>query len=729
MTANINTNRMNTNLDGYNSFQNSLGKYNSLQENKNIEESNANARNLDVIDDLIKYGKMKEAELAVSFIKNNDVFSNDLVFLNQISSFYNKSNDFKSALYYSNCIKSRDDDFVTLKESKINPKYYSTILGYRKNNIISKINTGEDINSDLEELRDCEDCNSDILETEMSAENNWVHGNDVQYYHDIMLASFLNKLNNINNTDVSIKEAILHSQSGQYDKSNKICEEQLQNLDNDGIGYTNEYVTLLNTYGINQLSASDGDESEANKAFSVAKKISSKIDDRENLAVANFNLALLAYKNNDENTLQTLFKEFKSDNKELVNAMRFLKINNSLSAGDKTNAEAEYSSISDSTLDSDSNGILNKTVLATLDKYFDKDTITGDRIKKKVENNKELSNKEKLEYFNILNDSLDTDKLLKLSEDFQKSDSGILKLVGETFIRSREYIDNQTKMPKNELNDIQNKLKELDKAKQGKDKIVQRNINKYLYTEYDKLFAKEMDSCQYHNAYKLYEEKVAHSTKDKPDVEKIRDTKTLITTAYMGFITTRDYSDKFSVYNHTKEYLDITLNQGDKYSKTENLLTALKKDNIKERYNVKDIKTIASAVETLGVLEMKDKNLQKAYSAFSFAKDLREHCNDNGAELANTYAGISRIALLKPSIMIEENIRPKELHQKSLDIMKRHINGNNNLKQIYNDELEFHKNMFGANLKSILKYVVTPFQADTMIDKFKFYNGDLGICE
>ena len=142
-----------------------------------------------------------------------------------------------------------------------------------------------------------------------------------------------------------------------------------------------------------------------------------------------------------------------------------------------------------------------------------------------------------------------------------------------------------------------------------------------------------------------------------------------------------------------------------------------------------DKRKLASIYETLGVIEMKQRNLADAKKYFEVAVKIRESILDRGLELANAYAALARIGCF-----IRVDYSSKELHDKSIKILK-DIAPNS---QVLKDEIEFSNKYYfkfsklsswnggiGSKIKKTFK--IKP-KAE-IIDKFKCYNKELNICE
>lgn len=134
-------------------------------------------------------------------------------------------------------------------------------------------------------------------------------------------------------------------------------------------------------------------------------------------------------------------------------------------------------------------------------------------------------------------------------------------------------------------------------------------------------------------------------------------------------------------------------------------------------------KKIASVIETLGIINLKNRNYKDAVKYYEIAVDIRKHTGAEDIYLANDYAALARLAILNYKFL-KDNISSKDMHAKCLEILDRKYPN----AEITHNKHEFHKKYYGFSAISLAKYF--PFRNESaIIDGFKCYNRELNICE
>jgi len=703
----------------------------------------------DSIEDLHKFGKNKQAIALVETLFNKKDSIIDKFMVKSAGDVYRSIGDYNkgsSFVAFANSALKREYPDRQLSDLKAE-KDFNKILDIKRSYTDSEVLEGKDITADINELSKVQTPESDILTLSLKAkvgdeENSEKYTNAAVLLEDIY-GDNGNKENKIN-------KAMILTKNGNYYESSKLCQQELNNLDSQKKGGTPDYATFLNINGINMYENKDySNVAEAKKSFELASKISDASGDIQNKEFADYNLLRISYNQNNSEDYSKQAEKVDFSNKHLKQNVDLMTAD-LISQKDKDAGIDQYQKLlSNIYSENDENNPLKKiaeTKINALDSEFNPNLITT-----KYHKSEKLTDAEKIICLSSFVQSNNFVNSKEISENIAKeySPDPVMKNVGDTGIilsNMAEKNNNDFKF-KTDSDVLSKKLLFLETSLKTTDNNKStKALSKYLINAYDKLGNKFYHLALYPQACNAYQSEIEIGQNDSSmsNEAKANLYKKGIITTYKAFShndsNKLEYKKDIQIYG--RKYLELSVSKDFadsliKLDNNNNNESANDKqpdiDDIVSHNSQKNIKKAASVLETLAVVDMKTNNYLSAYNKFSTATELREKIGDRHIELANDYAGLSRIGVIykfgDPSIYSEQS------HKKSMDILDKYKSSDANAKSIYDSEVAFHKEYFGNSSVSVLKYLrfLQGFNSSktsaTIVDKFKFYSEEFGICE
>lgn len=519
--------------------------------------------------------------------------------------------------------------------------------------------------------------------------------------------------------DVILKKAFVLSDEGDYENSNGIILKNLDRLKEEGKVYTKEFVDYMLLLGVNVFETSDEKSlSASTNIFKNVSEISEIVGLEKSKEIADYSIA------------KNLFIE-KSDNfcefaKELLNNVKDREYQTNLNEmlGDfmvgKNNTESSvYYETAISFLENDD---INKGRLFELYKKLKKvKPKDSQKIDEKIKNlNVEnlYDTKHLNDLFVSLYSKANYEKLEDISNRIiEKTDDKTNKTIAQMFL-------NLAKIQRG--NDMTQCLKQVDIALKDLEECLKKTKSKQIAQVVSFVYKSKasilFSSMRYKEAAAEMNKSLQYMDEDNNAKDTIKRNK-IIATLYN--YKAKDYTKAES---QAINYLELLLDK--KFESTKPLYITLDVDEILKKSNDTEKKKIASAYETLGLINLKNYNFKDSQDYFMAAVNIRERMKDKDLELANSYAALARLAIFNSTLFkTKKPNSSKDLHQKCLDILKTKYP----TKDITAEEEAFHKKYYGKSLSSAGKYIKNQFTRPDkdLIDKFKCYFKDkeLSICE
>ncbi len=687
-------------------------KYEEITDKKADENRTLNNKLDDVLYNAIfimeQNGKYKEAKILYDAFVDDTQIYDDPNLNNTIGRLNKKMGDIEQAK------RNFDNAYYNLKNAEDSRKI-DIIKNYFESNIIlgNKELTDEIfVNQSYPYTDEIYLYLTSILDNE--------NNDKLQESNNIKAAYRIGKSLGYMDDDIILKNAFILSEEGDYENSNKIILENLDRLRQERKVYTKEFADYLLLLGINSFETSD--EETLNKSTNIFKNVS-EISEITGLSytkeIADYSIAKNLYIENSENFYSYAQKLLDSvKNKEYK-----ISLNEMLAdfLSDKNQSESsKYYENAISILERDE--IKNKNRIFELYKKLEK--VSPQEIQKIEEKIKEL-NVENLYDTKHLIDSListysktDYKKLEDITKRvLEKSDNKTHKTLAQIFL-------NLAKLKQG--SDMNQCIKQIDSSlsnlKETFKKTKSKNIEQVIcYTHKNKagIF---FNALRYRDAANEINEALKYLNEDNNSKDTVKKNK-IIATLY-------NYKAKNYITAEIQalDYLGILLDKKFKSTKPKNITSDV--DEYLKNTNDTQKRKIASAYETLGLINLKNHNFKDSQDYFMSAVEIRERLKDKDLALANSYAALSRLAIFNSTLFKAK--RPnssKELHKKCLEILKAKYPN----EQITAAEEDFHKKYYGTSLKSAGKYIKNQFVGpdEDLIDKFKCYYKDkeLSICE
>lgn len=653
------------------------------------------------LENLASLGKYDAAKLLFKEIEDEEELKNDYSLYGSIANVYKKENDLAKA-----------NDLFEIAYKNADSENIQTFSEIEKNYLETQILLNHNTEEAVKEIGKRKDVFSNITFLELDSLNNLKKGDAKKSKNEIISAYFLAQNNNIVSDDLSYKTAVIYSADGNYEKSNEICKTRLDKLNKEQKIYTHEFLNYLTLLGINNAKSADS-ENDYKIAFDTLKNA----EEIEKIIPNNIIKETIGY--------YLLKMEFNNpDNATLVKANDFLEYSKnenskkeiSILAGDycinKDNelATLYYQNAEDflnknkDTNNSELLALYNKITAASPQKYneylqkinglSEKKDLSLQQLVDTLELNSKQKNNEKI--IAISNEIINNPKSPNKNKEIAKTYKLFTNIEqGEEFYKNVELLEAN----------LVNISKMYDKD--TGDKI----LSKHLYCAYTKLASINYDASGYYNAARNADKAQKYISSMNPTEADVRKSKIFST---MLWYKSKCYYD---AEKQCSDYLKMLTGE-----KSFDLKNTSARSLIQNRSDDESRK-IAAAIETLGIINLKNRNYNDAKDYYKKAIEIRENLRRKDLYLANDYAALARIAIVG-FWDSDENLSSKQLHKKCLDFLKDKYKN----EDITKEEEEFHKKYYGFSLASACKFLPLRNQ-DAIIDKFKCYNKELNICE
>ncbi len=538
--------------------------------------------------------------------------------------------------------------------------------------------------------------------------NNSVSQNEIDISYKIM------KEKGYEDESIIFQQAMSLSETGLYDESDAILTERMDKLRNENLVYTNEFLNDLILLGINSYkkNASIDNKSDALGIFKNASQIAEIINNIPAKEIADYAYAKILFVTGSEEFISSAEKALNNTSDEKQKISLNIMLGDAFGKQNANSAKTHYTAAIDLLKKSESNkNMLFKTYekLKLVSPAKDAEWIDKEIAELNVVDLYSRKNLVKTfydTYFNKQYDNLQKGAQKVINSD--KSDNINKKIAGAYIGLTNISIGKDMKTNLAILNDNLNKL-EAAYRKNPEDK----DIKKALFNLFQHKAILLYNSMRYYYAADAINKSTSYFDENEyNDKKKMR--QQIYTTLY-NYKAARYYdAEKYAL-----KYLGILT--GKKNVSPSTAKKMLECDGILKDFNDTEKRKIASAYETLGLINLKNKNFTDARDYFVNAVDIRETLKDRDIHLANSYAGLARIAILTGWKSKDSS---KDMHEKSLQILRQKYPNN----PITREEEEFHKKYYGFTWGSFGKFLGLTDKS-TIIDKFKCYNKELSICE
>lgn len=538
--------------------------------------------------------------------------------------------------------------------------------------------------------------------------NNSVSQNEIDISYKIM------KEKGYEDESIIFRQAMSLSETGLYDESNAVLTERMDRLRDENLVYTNEFLNDLILLGINSYkkNALIDDKSEALGIFKNASQIAEIINNIPAKEIADYAYSKILFVTGSEDFISSAEEVLNNTSDEKQKISLNIMLGDAFGKQNANSAKTHYKAAIDLLEKSENNeNILFKTYekLKLVSPAEDEAMINKKIAELNVVDLYSRKNLVKTFYDTYLNKQYDdVQKNAQKVINSDKSDEVNKKIAGAYISLTNISVGKDMKTNLTILNDNLNKL-EATYRKNPKDE----DIKKALYYLFQHKAILLYNSMNYYDAADAINKSTFYFDENGSNEEK----------KVKQQIYTTLYNYKAARYNDAEKYALKYL--GVLIGKKEVSASAAKKmqelNGILKDFNDTEKRKVASAYETLGLINLKNKNFADARDYFINAVTIREDLKDKDIALANSYAGLARIAILTGWKSKDSS---KDMHEKSLQILRLKYPNN----QITREEEEFHKKYYGFTLGSFGKYVGLTNKS-TIIDKFKCYNKELSICE
>jgi len=658
------------------------------------------------------YGKYKAFKSLFKNIENEEELKNDAYLYNNAGDVYKKEHDIEKAYrLYSNAY-----DYAQNTAG-------NTFFDIERNYIESCLQLGKNMDAQLEAIKNRNLPMSTVNYLELDSFNNLKKGNSDKAKDEILSAYFIAKNNDIVNDDLYYKAAVIMASDSNYEQSTTICKNRLDKLTKEGKTYTHEFLNYLTLLGINNVQSDEtsGKSDKGRNTLLNALELEKTVEDPVIKEEIVYNLLKLDFKNPNDNAILNQAAEFlenssnKSHQKDIcekaadyvlsLGGEQFLTEKESKEAAKPYFDKLEKLLISDET--SDNKALIN-LYIKLQDIYPELDDEYSEKLNK-LDNNYDLPVKQMLSNIKYhlanKNNEVLQKTLNRIIQDPEidevrkgiATDYKLLLKIGKgiDFTKATdELLENVNKLYVIYKKDPSNKL-----------------LAGHVYYTYNRLSNIQYNAGRYWDSA-ISSDRIEDIIKDldfpQDEREKVKAISTL-----------RNYKAKryYAAENRCLEFLQMISGIDKSQAKETSVdkFTAGKTEN--------RCKKIASALETLGIINLKNNNYNDAIEYYQKAADLRERLSSKDIYLANDYAALARLAILR-GYSILGGISSKEMHNKCLAILDDKFPN----EDVTKEEHEFHKKYYGVGRKSFCKFL--PWRNENaIIDKFKCYNRELNICE
>lgn len=650
-------------------------------------------------------GKYNSAKIIYDDLRERTDLDDDYLLDKEAGDLNKKTGDIQSAnTFYKKAFVSAPDYEFAFR--------LDTLKNFGETNVL----LDKGIPASVEELAKVDEPFQNMVYFYLQSLHKSLNGENSRPANEIDAAYKIMTDNKITDDAIIFQQAFSLSATGEYEKSNSILNERLESLNNAKQVYTKEFLDYLILLGLNKVKEDETPNyPEALAIFKNASQIAEITQNIPAKEVAQYAILKVLFSTKDER-FSLLAKDFidETNNPKLI-------INLSIMLGDfvagtnPQNAKSHYS-----------------LAIEQLKKNDDSEKLLFELYEKLKTVSPQDSEMIDVEISKLNVAGLYTTKFLQkeLFNAYKNEDTAKVEKIADKVINSGESNEQNKSISKiylgfanikngkdmnDSLNMIDDNIKILAaKINNNPDK---KEIKKCLY------YAYQYKADILYNAMKYYE---AAESANKSDHYFDEENHTTSEKARQKIVTTL-YNYKAKRYNDAERYalnyLSVLLNK-EKIPSTPLRIKKEANETVKAM-NDTEKRKLASAYETLGLINLKNKNFADSREYFLCAVDIRERLKDRDFQLANSYAALARIAILT-GWKNRNTLSSKDMHTKSLEILKRkHPNSPVTL-----EEEAFHKKYYGVSMTSAGKWLPnTNSSKDRMIAKFRCYNKELSICE
>lgn len=658
------------------------------------------------------YGKYKAFKSLFKNIEQEEELKQDFELYNRAGDVYKAENDIEKAhqLYETAYEYAQNTDMKTFFEIE-------------KNYLESCFQLNENIDTQLETLKNRNIPNSTVNYLELDSFKNLKNNDKEKAEEEILSAYHIAKNNDIVNDDLYYKAALIMASNSQFEQSSEICKNRLDRLKKENKTFTREFLNYLTRLGVNNtfLANESADYDRARNTLLNALEIEKTVQSPAVREEINYNLLKIDYVNPDKDTIFERSSEFikNSDNKshqkdicqKAANYALTLGEENLLTTEESKDLSKPYFNRLEEILLSENpdNKELSKLYVRLQEIYPELYSEYSDKLNN-LDNNYDLPLKQMLANINYHLQNKDEETLQKnLNSIIQDSSiDEVRKGVATDFkllLKVNKGIDFIKST--NELMDNVNRLYYIYNKDKSNNVLAQ-----HIYDTYNRLSNIQYGAGRYYEST-ISSDKAEDVAKDlnlsKEELEKLK-----------VYSTLRNYKAKY--YNSAElkclEFLQMQtgIDKNDaRYVDVEKFISGKTEAQCKK---------IAATIETLGIINLKNKNYHDAIKYYKKAVELREKLSSKDIYLANDYAALARLAILGYEILSDRNLSSKNMHNQCLKILDEKYPN----EQITQEEHAFHKKYYGFKWGSVGKFL--PWRNESaIIDKFKCYNRELNICE
>lgn len=652
-------------------------------------------------------GKYDSAKIIADTIRERADFEEDFLLNNELGDMNRKNGDIISAnMYYKKALLNAPDDDFALK--------LDTFKKLGETDVLLGIDNSEAINELAKTDEPFHNMIYLYLHSLVEAENANLPeaGNDVDAAYKIMSSR------GIKDDGIIFQQALSLSDAGNYGKSNAILQERLDELSDLKQIYTQEFLNYMILLGINKFkTAESGDYSQTITILNNASQIAGILHNNIAKETADYGLAKSLLLSGNEKFKDFASKLLKNAQNPKIRINLHIMLADNLSKESVDEAKEHYLAAVDLLKNENNN---RKNLFSIYEKIKAVSPQDSAWIDEEIENlnSADLFNTNFLMkiLFNAYKNN-DIEKIGKIAAEVlnSKDSEDINRSVAKIYLgfaNIKEGKDLNASI-KNIDENIENLKTQITKNRSKNDK----NLRKMLYYAYQNRADIMYNSMHYYEAANSANKADDYFDETKYSSSQIARQK-IITTLYNYKAQNYDKAEKYAL-----QYLDVLLDK--KISSTSPKKVTNEVSEILTGLNDTQKRKIASAYETLGLINLKKRNFADSREYFLCAVDVRERLKDKDFQLANSYAALARIAILT-GWKNRNKLSSKEMHAKSLEILK--------LKypdaQVTKEEEAFHKEYYGATFASFGKWLkFTQNSRDRIIEKFRCYNKELSICE
>lgn len=686
-----------------------LDKYRDIFKNQEIENDKKNTKLQTIlynsIFQLFNNGYYKNAKILYDELRKNTDISNEIDLNKIIGDIYKKQDDLESAeIQYKAVYDKMDIDYSALHFDEL-----QVIKNSAEADIISQKDTSS---YKINEFGKSNSPYLNLYSLYFQSKKDLMHNNKRGSLNDIDMAYSLMESKKLYDNDIILGKALALSDNGNYVKSSEILNKNLKYLEDNQQTYSREFVENLLLLGINDYETQQIDNNKIINLFKNCAQIADEIELPELVEIADYMIAKILFLNNDKN-----FEEFAENFLDQTNNV-ICKINLNEMLGDyyisaNKDKAIQYYNISKSL--AMENEIDKAKIIELCQKIKKISPEQKQIIDKEIESLKSADLYDLNFLINILTKYYREEQIDLLQESCEQvlnnNNDEINKNIAKVYLNFaniKNGYDFERLIEENKTN-----LKNIAKDT----KVINENLelNKFLFTSYTNIADILYKSQRYNDAanYKNEADKYIFAYTNKNVISKHK-----IQTTLMNYKAKNYYeAEKAGL-----EYLEILL--GDKLPQQPAKVTE-KTDNIIQNKKDSEKRKIASVYETLGLINLKNRNIKDSEQYFWAAVNIRERLFDRDLQLANSYSALARLAIINKNLF-KGGISSKDMHNKAIEILNNKYPND----PITKEEKNFHEEYYGCGKTSIGKFAKSLFgYKKQLIEKFKCYNKELNICE